>query len=109
MVFHEVKLNYDMMEKDIETRMNTCSAAGLLTTLADLEKRMSVINTHKAELERLERDFRNNDSEASVPLQSYNCGFLRGVATIVMTTPQRGADTAQATPISGVSFQMASA
>ena len=85
MVFREINLNYDVMRRDIETRIETCTTAGLLTTLAELEKQIAIINAHKVELAQLEQDFRNNANEASVPLQSYDCGFLRGVATITMS------------------------
>ena len=89
MVFREINLNYDAMKNDLETRIETCSAAGLLTTVADLTKQMSIINTHKNELAQLEQDFRNNVNEASVPLMSYECGFLRGVSNIAMAGPTR--------------------
>ena len=85
MVFREINLNYDLMRRDLETRIETCTTAGLLTTLAELEKQIAIINAHKAELAQLEQDFRNNANEASVPLQSYDCGFLRGIATIAMS------------------------
>ena len=90
MVFREINLNYDVMKRDIETRMDTCNAAGLISTVTELENQMAIITTHKEELEQLEREFKADD-QASVPLQSYNCGFLRGVATIAMTSPQRKA------------------
>ena len=93
MVFREINLNYDVMKRDLEIRMDTCKAAGLLTTLSELEKKMSTIIAHKAELKELENDFRNNEQEASVPLQSYECGFLRGIATIAL------GNTGQAKPI----------
>ena len=93
MVFREINLNYDVMRRDFETRINTCNAAGLLTTISELEKQMAIIDAHKAELERLESDFRNNANEASVPLQSYNCGFIRGIATIAMGSPKRSTAT----------------
>lgn len=92
MVFREVNLKYDAMARDIQTRIDTCNAAGLLTSVAELEKQMAVINTHKGELSQLELDFRNNANEASVPLMSYECGFLRGVSAIAMSAP------AQTTP-----------
>jgi len=84
MVFREINLNYDAMKQELDTRIETCNAAGLLTTAAELYKRMAVINAHKEELSQLENDFRNNANEASVPLMSYECGFLRGVSTIAM-------------------------
>jgi len=84
MVFREINLNYDVMKRDLEIRMDTCSAAGLLSTVSELEKTMSTIKAHKAELKELEEDFRNNEKEASIPLQSYVCGFLRGIATIAL-------------------------
>jgi hypothetical protein len=84
MVFREINLNYDVMKRDLEIRMDTCSAAGLLSTVSELEKSMSTIKAHKAELQKLEEDFRNNEKEASIPLQSYECGFLRGIATIAL-------------------------
>lgn len=85
MVFREINLNYDVMRQDFQVRIDNCNAAGLLTTVAEIEKNMALINTHKEELRQLEADFRNNTNEASIPLQSYNCGFLRGIATIAMS------------------------
>lgn len=84
MVFREINLNYDVMKRDLEIRMDTCSAAGLLSSVSELEKTMSTIKAHKTELKELEEDFRNNEKEASIPLQSYECGFLRGIATIAL-------------------------
>lgn len=85
MVFREINLNYDVMKQDLQTRIDNCNAAGLLTTVSELEKTMSTINAHKEELRVLEVDFRNNANEASIPLQSYDCGFLRGIASIQMS------------------------
>jgi hypothetical protein len=87
MVFREINLNYDVMTTDLETRMEACSSAGLMSTLSSLEKQMTIVKTHKEELKNLENDFRNNANEASVPLQSYQCGFLRGIAAINLYTP----------------------
>lgn len=85
MVFREINLNYDVMKQDLQTRIDNCNAAGLLTTVSELEKTMSTINAHKEELKQLEADFRNNANEASIPLQSYDCGFFRGIASIQMS------------------------
>ena len=85
MAFREINLNYEVMKQDLQTRIDNCNAAGLLTTVSELEKTMSTINTHKEELKQLEADFRNNANEASIPLQSYDCGFLRGIASIQMS------------------------
>lgn len=84
MVFREINLNYDVKMRDLEIRIETCKAAGLLSTVSELEKVISTIKAHKAELKELENDFRNNEKEASIPLQSYECGFLRGIATIAL-------------------------
>lgn len=89
MTFHEINLNYDAMRNDLDTRIENCNAAGLLTNVAELGKQMSFIDAHKAELKKLEDDFRNNANEASVPLMSYECGFLRGISTIAMTCPSK--------------------
>lgn len=109
MVFREINLNYDVMKQEIETRMETCNAAGLLTTLTELEKQLSIIETHKEELVRLERDFRNNTNEASVPLQSYECGFLRGISTIMMTSPKQSAVAPQPSSVPSIPLQKATA
>ena len=85
MVFREINLKYDAISRDIQTRINTCNAVGLLTSVAELEKQMAIINSHRGELSQLELDFRNNANEASVPLMSYECGFLRGVSAIAMS------------------------
>ena len=82
MVFREINLNYDVMKQDLQVRIDNCNAAGLLTTVVQLEKNIQLIDVHKKELADLEADFRNNANEASIPLQSYECGFLRGIATV---------------------------
>ena len=87
MIFREVNLKYNGMKRDLDTRIETCNAAGLLTTVAELEKQMAVIVSHTNELAKLEDDFRNNANEASVPLMSYECGFLRGVSAIAISAP----------------------
>lgn len=89
MVFREIKLNYGAMKQDLELRIQSCNAVGLLTTVADLNTQITVINSHVEELDKLEHDFRNNANEASVPLMSYECGFLRGVSTIAMVGSNR--------------------
>jgi hypothetical protein len=92
MVFREINLNYDVTRNDIEIRIETCRAAGLLSTVSDLEKTLSVITAHKEELRQLEDDFRNNANEASIPLKSYECGFLRGIATIALSGTPKNAN-----------------
>lgn len=100
MVFREINLNYDVMKSDLESRIDTCRAAGLLTTVSDIEKSMTIIKTHKEELRQLEEDFKNNANEASIPLKSYDCGFLRGVATIALSS----SGNSVAMPASSVQF-----
>jgi len=96
MVFREINVKYDMMKNDLEVRMANCKAAGLLTTISELDQSLNIINTHKKELKELEENFRNNGNNSSIPLQSYNCGFLRGIATIALSqgssTPKMPAD-----------------
>lgn len=103
MVFREVNLNYDVMKQDMQTRIDNCNAAGLLTTVSELEKNLATINSHKEELRQLEVDFRNNANEVSIPLQSYNCGFLRGIASIQIGGASRSANT----PVMGSKSSMA--
>ncbi len=95
MVFREINLNYDVMKRDLEIRMETCNAAGLISTVAEMDKTMSTINAHKDELQRLENDFRNNENEGAIPLQSYECGFLRGIATIALGGGPKTASASQ--------------
>lgn len=94
-IFREVNLKYNGMKRDLDTRIETCNAAGLLTTVAELEKQMAVIISHTNELVKLEEDFRNNANEASVPLMSYECGFLRGVSAIAMSAPAKASAVPQ--------------
>lgn len=82
MVFREINLNYDVMKQNLQTRIDNCNAAGLLTTVAELEKSMKLINSHREELKQLEENFHNDVNESSIPLQSYECGFLRGIASL---------------------------
>ena len=42
MVFREINLNYDVMKQDLQVRIDNCNAAGLLTTVAEIEKTMSL-------------------------------------------------------------------
>lgn len=85
MVFREINLKYDVMNQNIQSKIENCNAAGLLTTASELKKLITTINAHKEELRQLEADFRNNVNDASIPLLSYNCGFLRGIATVQMS------------------------
>ena len=109
MVFREINLNYDVMQHKVETQMATCRAAGLLTTVSDIEKTLTIINTHKEELRQLENDFRNNENEASIPLQTYECGFLRGVATIAKTVAEHPMNAGQMPSFSTMDTVMKSA
>ena len=107
MVFREIKLNYDTMESKIEISMETCQTAGLLTTMSEFEKKMAIIKAHKEELKHLEDDFRNNANEASIPLKSYECGFLRGIATIALSN--NGNSVAMPTASASFGYTKASA
>lgn len=102
MVFREINLNYDVLKNELETRIANCNAAGLLTTVSEIERNIAIIDTHRAELQKLESDFRNNTNEASIPLQSYECGFLRGISTISLSVTNR---TGRATSFSRVPSQ----
>lgn len=84
MVFREINLNYDVKRQDVQRRIDNCNAAGLLTTVAQLEQTLQMIDVHKRELAELENDFCENANEASIPLQSYECGFKRGIATVAL-------------------------
>lgn len=83
MVFREINLKYDAMVQDLQSRIDNCNSVGLLTTVAQLENSKGIIDVHKEELRQLEEQFRSNDS-ASIPLQSYECGFLRGIAATTL-------------------------
>lgn len=89
MVFREINLNYDVLKNELDARIENCNAAGLLTTVSEIERNIAIIDTHKVELQKLESDFRNNTNEASIPLQSYECGFLRGISTIALSITNR--------------------
>lgn len=89
MVFREINLNYDVLRNELESRLENCRAAGLLTTISEIETNLNIIDTHKNELNQLESSFRNNDNEVSIPLQSYECGFLRGISTIALSATHR--------------------
>lgn len=89
MVFREINLNYDVLRNELESRLDNCRAAGLLTTISEIETNLNVIDAHKNELKQLESSFRNNDNEVSIPLQSYECGFLRGISTIALSVTHR--------------------
>lgn len=89
MVFREINLNYDVLRNELESRLDNCRAAGLLTTISEIETNLNIIDTHKNELKQLESSFRNNDNEVSIPLQSYECGFLRGISTIALSATHR--------------------
>lgn len=89
MVFREINLNYDVLRNELESRLDNCRAAGLLTTISEIETNLNIIDAHKNELNQLESSFRNNDNEVSIPLQSYECGFLRGISTIALSATHR--------------------
>ncbi len=107
MVFREINLNYDVMKSDFESRIEICRVAGLLTTVSKLEKSLTTIRAHKDELRQLEMDFRNNANEASIPLKSYKCGFLRGIATIALS--ETGKSVVVPTAMTPLSYAKATA
>ena len=72
------------MKRNLESRIEICMSAGLITTQMELEREITIVNTHKEELQKLESDFVKGCNESSIPLQSYKCGFLRGVVAIAL-------------------------
>lgn len=83
-MFREVNLKYENLKQNFSTRLYNCNSAGLISTVAELEEKLRVINSHETELKQLENDFRNNQNEATIPMKSYECGFLRGMATVAL-------------------------
>lgn len=79
-VFKQVKLKYEVMITDMEQRVNACSEAGLVGTVQQLQRDKSVLLHHLDEVKRLEDKFRNGDVETISCLQTYEVGFLRGLA-----------------------------
>lgn len=93
MIFREINLNYDVKKCELETQIGKCQASGLVTTVASIQDRVSLIESHKMELKALEDEFVANPL-GSFPLKSYRCGFLRGISSIAIgasagTTPVR--------------------
>lgn len=82
MVFREVNLKYDVYRQDLQSKKGVCTAAGLMADVANIEKTILLVDAHKEEIKKLEDDFRAEGSETSVPLQSYECGFLRGLSVV---------------------------
>ncbi len=44
MVFREINLNYDVMKQDVKIRIDNCREAGLFTTVAELDKKIQLID-----------------------------------------------------------------
>lgn len=96
MTFREVGLNYDVMYRSLDTKIQTCAQAGLLSTVSELEQQKAIIEAHKQELEELESSFTKGSNDATIALQSYECGFLKGLASIMLGSANR-----KVTPIIG--------
>lgn len=79
-VFKQVKLKYEVMITDIEQRVNACSEAGLVGTVQQLQRDKSVLLHHLDEVKLLEEKFRSGDVETISCLQTYEVGFLKGLA-----------------------------
>lgn len=79
-VFKQVKLKYEVMITDIEQRVNACSEAGLVGTVQQLQRDKSVLQHHLNEVKLLEEKFRSGDVETISCLQTYEIGFLKGLA-----------------------------
>lgn len=79
-VFKQVKLKYEVMITDIEQRVNACSEAGLVGTVQQLQRDKSVLLHHLDEVKLLEEKFRSGDVETVNCLQTYEVGFLKGLA-----------------------------
>lgn len=79
-VFKQVKLKYEVMITDMEQRVNACSEAGLVGTVHQLQRDKSVLLHHLDEVKLLEEKFRSGDIETISCLQTYEVGFLKGLA-----------------------------
>lgn len=79
-VFKQVKLKYEVMITAIDQRINSCQNAGLVGTIFQLQHEKDVLSHHLEEVNSLETKFRCGDSEATSCLQTYEVGFLKGLA-----------------------------
>ena len=70
MVFREINLNYDVMKQDLQVRIDNCNAAGLLTTVAEIEK-----DVYKRQAIKLEKGQRINlEKETGAKLTNFCVG-----------------------------------
>lgn len=91
MAFKEANLSYEVMRQNLSVNVENCKGAGLMTTVAEVEKRIALIDSHLRLLKLLEADFRNDPNGTFVPLQSYSCGFMEGIATVALSGGNRRA------------------
>ena len=50
MTFREVNLKYDALDRYLDTKIQKCAQAGLISTVAELEQQKSIIETHKSSM-----------------------------------------------------------
>lgn len=79
-VFQQIKLKYEVMTTEIEQRINSCRNVGLIDTIFQLQHDKDILSHHITEINSLEAKFRNGDFEATSCLQTYEAGFLKGLA-----------------------------
>lgn len=83
--FEQVRLRYKNDLREIDVQISTVEQQGLIDTSSSLRARRETYSEHLAMIDEMEKKLEKNDIQLLSMLDSYNRGFLRGLAAISQT------------------------
>jgi hypothetical protein len=85
LLFREATLKYTDGIRDVTARIKGCEDGGLLDIMERLQAEKDKLESHISELSALKQDFEKDSSVIAGVFSSYERGFQRGIAIIMLT------------------------
>lgn len=83
--FEQVRLRYKNDLREIDVQIATLEQQGMMNTSSFLNARRETYSEHLAKIDEMEQKLEKNDIQLLSMLDSYDRGFLRGLAAISQT------------------------
>lgn len=83
--FEQVRLRYQNDLREIDVQIATVEEQGMMNTSSILRARRETYSEHLAKIDEMEKRLSENDIQLLSMLDSYDRGFLRGLAAISQT------------------------
>ncbi|MFV0419452.1 MAG: hypothetical protein ACK5KT_12065 [Dysgonomonas sp.] len=83
--FEQVRLRYKNDLREIDVQISTVEQQGMMNTSSVLRARRETYSEHLAKIDEMEKRLKEDDIQLLSMLDSYDRGFLRGLAAISQT------------------------